>query len=367
MICQNCNKNVKKPLELYTGDWACPLCKKALSVSSIAVVVNRENDETFKLSELCYLRALKCQKDTKRYEKEIGMAIDNCRIAARMGNPKALIRLGYYYEYGYISADLLESFKIAYEYYKLVWNSMPEIAEKPDDPDYNDGCIKLRTAAAWHYLELLKKLPESFRRNGNLSYRDEKSKIKSKGISVPDDESAELAMEEDRVAHVLNVLQSCMSKEKSPLFGIMKLEKGDFEALCAVKDKSNKDDTPKLIRYAQKMLIVIFDMEDSSLQTIKRGEDLQNVSLNKTHYLYFFNEYGAHGISERKCAQIGKALKKGTGMTEYVPVKRIIEAMGKGGGQNDIIFSEDDVLMYRSRLEPFAHATGDLVNSVVNR
>ncbi|MDE7165309.1 MAG: hypothetical protein K2O04_07815 [Clostridiales bacterium] len=365
MICQKCSKNIK-PLELYNGDWACPLCKAVLSIKSIAVKVNKENDDTFKLSELCYLRALKCQNSSAKYEREIGTAIDYCRAAARMGNPKALIRLGFYYEHGYISADASESFRIAYEYYKLVWNSVPEMDERLPDRDYAESCKKLRSAAAKHYLELLKKLPESYRRVGNLNYVDEKAKIIAKGLTVPDDDGTDSLIEENRIAHVMNILQSCFSKERSPLFGVIRLERGEYGDLREVSS-SAKRNSSKIVDIAKKLLIVLFDADSGDFRTVKTADDSKDIDADNAYYLYFFNAYGQHDISERKCVKIGKALRKSTGLGEYSGVKRIIDAMSRSVTQTDYIFSEDDVLMYKSRLEPFGHATDDLINAVANK
>lgn len=364
MICQKCNKNIK-PLELYNGDWACPSCKSVLSIKSIAVKVNKDNDDTFKLSELCYLRALKCQKDAGRYEREISTAIDYCRTAARMGNPKALIRLGFFYEYGYITADVYESFRIAYEYYKLVWNSMPEMEDRLPDRDYAESCKVLRSAAAKHYLELLKKMPESVRRVGELNYHDERAKIIEKGLSVPDDD-VESPIEENRIAHVISILQSCFSKDRSPLFGVIRLENGEYGELRSVMG-SGKSGSSKIVEFAKKLLIVLFDADSGDFRTLKTADDSKDIDGNSAYYLYFFNAYGRHGISERKCVSIGKALRKSSVIGEYSAVKRIIEAMGRNVVQTDYIFSEDDVLMYKSRLEPIWHATDDLINNVVNK
>lgn len=365
MICQKCNKNIN-PLELYNGDWACPSCKAVLSVKSIAVKVNKENDETFKLSELCYLRALKCQKDAVKYERELGMAIDYCRTAARMGNPKALIRLGFYYEYGYITSDAFESFRIAYEYYKLVWNSSPEMDDRLPDRDYAESCKKLRSAAAKHYLELLKKMPESSRRVGELNYHDEKSKIIAKGLTVPDDDGTDPIIEENRIAHIIGTLQSCFSKERSPLFGVIRLEKGEFGELRQVGN-TGKSTSSKIVEIARKLTIILFEADSGDFRTLKTADDCKNIDADNAYYLYFFNAYGQHGISERKCVKISKALRKSSGLGEYTGVKRIVEAMGRNVAQTDYIFSEDDVLMYKSRLEPMWHATDDLVNAVVNK
>ncbi|MDE6201594.1 MAG: hypothetical protein K2M47_06950 [Clostridiales bacterium] len=366
MICSNCNKNIVKPLELYNGDWACPSCKAVVSIKSIAVKVNKENDETFKLSELCYLRALKSQKDAALYERELGMAIEYCRTAARMGNPKALIRLGFYYEHGYISADITESFRIAYEYYKLVWSTMPEMEERPADRDYAESCIKLRSAAAKHYLELLKKLPESFRHVGELNYHDEREKIIALGLTIPDDDGAERVVGESRALHVLSVLQTCFNKERAPLFGIMRLGRGEYVELSAIRANGKHSDS-KLLTFARKMLIVLFDADNGEFRTIKTEEDVNAIEPDSAYYLYFFNGGGSHGISESKCRRIAKTLRQNSGLGEYTGIKRIIDAMSGAAVQTDFVFSEDDVLMYKSRLESFAHATEDLINKVAKQ
>lgn len=365
MICQNCNKNIVKPLELYNGDWACPLCKTTLSIKSIAVRVDKENDETFKLSELCYLRALKNAKDVKRYNAEMRKALEYCRTAARMGNPKALIRLGYFYEYGYISADAFESFKIACEYFKLVWNSEPEMAENPGDPDYSVSCIKLRTAAARRYLELVKKRFGVNRTTGGPSYGEEKAKITAKGIKVPDDPDDVELLGEDRVAHVMGILQSCYSRDRAPLFGVAYLDKGEFGLLCEAKEPGDKQ-SPRLVGLAQKLAIVLFSADTGDMQAIKKAEDCKRISPDKAYYLYFFNSGGKHKISERKCHAVMRALRSGT-FDEYGNVKRIIEVMGRTMEQSDYIFSADDVLMYKSRFESIRHATEDLINAVCSR
>ena len=360
MICPHCSKNIVKPLELYNGDWACPSCKNTVGIQSITVKVNKENDETFKLSELCYLRALKKQKDIAGYERELAMAIEYCRTAARMGNPKALIRLGFFYERGYISADAMESARIAYEYYKLVWGSMPEMAERPADRDYAESCKKLRCAAAKLYLELLKR-NDSFRRAG-IDYAAERAKIIEKGLTVPDDDGVERMIEDSRISRVISVLSSCYNRERAPLFGIMRLDKGEYGLLRDVK--TDKGDDCKLLEFAKKLLIVLFDADSGDFRTVKTESDAIDIEGGGAYYLYFFNAGGAHSISEGKCLRIADTLRRSSGLGEYTGVKRIIEAMGRSVIESDMIFSVDDVLRFKSRLESFSHATDDLINSI---
>ncbi|MCH5153893.1 MAG: hypothetical protein J1F71_01640 [Clostridiales bacterium] len=365
MICQNCNKNIVRPLELYNGDWACPSCKATVGIQSIAVKVNKDNDDTFKLSELCYLRALKCRNDPSKYQKEINRAIEYCRSAARMGNPKALIRLGYFYERGYITADATESARIAYEYYKLVWSNTPEMEERPADRDYADSGKKLRSAAAKLYLELLKKLPASFKRVGEFDYKRERVKILELGLTVPDDDGADRAVGDDRISRIVGVLQSCYNEDRPPLFGIMRLEKGEYSELKAViGGKSGKES--KLLEFAKKLLIVMFDADIGDFRTIKTKDDSEELDDDRAYFLYFFNAGGRHTLPTSKCRKISDTLRKSGTLGEYTDVKRIIGAMSRSVIQADMIFSVDDVLRYKSRLEPFWHATDDLINSIEN-
>lgn len=367
MICRNCNKQIARPLELYNGDWACPLCKKVLNVKSVDVTVTAENDETFKLSELCYLRALKRLAEkpgAMQYDMLIETAVEYCRIAARQGNPKALVRMGYYYEYGYLTADATESMRLAYEYYRAVWSSSPAVEYKSDDPDYADNCRKLRDIAANRYLDIIKRIPGSHNGSGDLGYRDEKQKILAKGLSVTDDDMDD-ALGMDRISHVMGVLQSCFSSDRSPLFGIMRLSEGEFGTLRAVTDGGSKG-AAKIVRFAKKITVVLFDVNDGSFKTIKTADNCNAVDGDRAYYLYFFNENGDHGISKRACAKIGKVLRKSDVFGEYARVKRLIEEMGRSVCISDYIFGEDDVLMYKSRFESYDHATDDLINSVIN-
>lgn len=365
MICQKCNRNIVRPLELYNGDWACPHCKATVGIKSIAVKVNKENDDTFKLSELCYLRALKCRNDQKKYESELGLAIDYCRTAARMGNPKALMRLGYFYECGYITADALESARIAYEYYKLVWSTTPAMEERPADRDYADSGKKLRSAAAKLYLNLLKKLPKSIRRVGDFDYVGARAKILELGLSVPDDDGADRLIEDDRISRIIGVLSSCYNKERPPLFGIIRLDKGEYGELKAVTGgKSGKDN--RLLEFAKRLSVVIFDADIGDFRTVKTKDDMDELEPDRAYFLYFFNAGGQHILSESKCRKISDTLKKSGGLGEYTGVKRIIGAMSKSVIQTDMVFTVDDVLRYKARLEPLWHATEDLISSIEN-
>lgn len=357
MICRYCNKQIARPLELYNGDWACPRCKKTLNIKAIDVCVTAENDETAKLAELCYLRALKSVGDKSRYDRDVSAAIDYSRTAARMGNPKALIRLGFFYENGYMQSGEQESKLLAAEYYRSVWTGAVRVDVKAEDPDYADGCVKLQNAAAKLYLELLKRSPDIASKS---EYAQEKQKVRRKGLYVPEDGAVE--SEHNRVQSIFNALESCFNEERSPLFGLLRIEPHEIDAVRSYRDGNGA--ASKLVTLAKKLHIVLFNVDNGGFQTVKTEDNLSSVSADSPHYLYFFNEYGAHGISRSKCAKIGKALKRGNALGDYAGVKRIIEAVGKNMCNADYIFTEDDVLAFKSRWESFERATGAFINSL---
>ncbi len=354
MICGYCKKQIARPLELFNGDWACPRCKKVLNIKSISVCVTEENDETAKLAELCYLRALKSSENKPAYDRNLSSAVEYCRTAARMGNPKALIRLGFFYENGYMPVGEKESRALAAEYYKSVFTGSVRVDMNTHDPDYIDGGKKLQNAAARLYLELIKKQADE------STYLKEKQKIMLKGLYVPDDSDVSVAAD-SRVQSLFKVLSSCASEEKSPLFGLLRVEADELGSVLGyIDDNKNK---PKIVELAKKIRIVFFNAENGTFQTVKTENNLMGLDRTMPYYLYFFNEIGVHDISRRACVKIAKALKKSNALGEYAGVKRMIGAISKSYNV-DYIFTEDDVLMYKSRFESFEHATGDLIDSI---
>lgn len=363
MICENCHKSVLRPLELYNGDWACPQCKHVLTATAIEPRVTKENDTAFRMSELCYLRALKTPAAKReQYDRNISDAIEYCKTAARLGNPKALVRLGYYYETGYLTANGGEGARLAYEYYKTVLSHPVPVEGEWQNPDYADRCRKVRRAAAARYLGLIKNTSANMRLGAGYNYAEEKRRLIEAGLYDAKGDEAFAAGYEDRPARIFALLQSCFSQEKAPLFGLVKLDKSVFGQLAGVREATDKKS--KLVRYAEKIKIVLFDADNGNLQEIKTEEDCKRVDGARAQYLYFFNENGAHSVSAGKCAAIGRALKKSDGISEYARVGAIQSVLAADPMRQDYIFSEDDIRMYKSKYERWSHATDDLIRSL---
>ncbi len=115
MLCTECKKRFQKPLILFTGDRACPNCLKSLFPEVTTPEVTVENHRLFSLSEdLFYMGYLLKEEGvpttSEERRRKLDDAINYCREAARMKNPYAMLRLGYYYSEGFITDASSDNF-----------------------------------------------------------------------------------------------------------------------------------------------------------------------------------------------------------------------------------------------------------------
>lgn len=363
MICEHCRKEFKEPLELYNGEWACPLCRENISVTLKELEVTHENEELFNLSEICYFRAVKAE-NRKDYQRDLSKAVELCREAARLQHPKALLRMGYYYDAGYIAFDRNEAFKMAHDYYKAVWtatridvNYTGGIAD-----DWGANGVKLKERAALLYLNLLKNVPEKYSNNSVYNYSEAKAAVIAAGLPVKlSDEGAE-NREEDRAVKVLDILESCKTGGRAPLFGVLRVDGETFKRLAETKDTGKKEKRAKLFKYAVSVDIVMLNEHTGNAKTIRKEEDVAAINDDEQYYLYFFNVGGKQPKAGNfKSAQ--KVIERENSRGEYGRVLELGDKAKALGG--DFVFYADDVLKYKSKSESFRHATGDLLNAVL--
>ena len=129
LYCENCGKEVEF-LERYNGKTFCSRCFRASEESSLTVT--KENEENFRLSELClfrYLTETESINSKKRNRRSIlEDAIRLCSEAAKHGHPKAVFRMGFYNEYFMEdSKGEAERMMRAFEYYYRVFDAKGEL------------------------------------------------------------------------------------------------------------------------------------------------------------------------------------------------------------------------------------------------
>lgn len=365
MECEKCKKQFERPLELYNGDWACPVCHASLALNSLKIVVTDENESVFKMSEICYLKALKCTGDKKNYNKFLSRAIEYCKDAAHSGHPKALVRLGYLYDAGYFSVDSSEAFKMAYEYYRAVWNGIiNDMRGAKTDGAYESGGLQVKKSAARLYLNLLKNAPPKMRAHQRYRYESELSAVLSSGLAVEAESFGEAATETDRCSKIYEILESCFSKERAPLFGLILIDSAEFKELTSVNESAKNGTRKKLIHIAEKVTLRLIDIRDGNSRAIKNARDLQDVQ-SGTYCLYFFNTNGRHTLSYGNINAVKRALEKGDALTEFVKINELIGLICNSD-YTDYVFSDDDIIVHKSKAESIAHALSDMIKTVQN-
>ena len=148
MKCTTCGKEVT-PLELYDGTWSCPSCRNPLVDHLDQFVINYDNEELFTQSEILYSNWL-FNNDGSTGLSSIDKAVRLCRESARMGNPKAIARLAFYYDKDYVGRECSETtrFKIAFNYYSMICYSGLDEASRADGDLYDtDACEHSRRAS----------------------------------------------------------------------------------------------------------------------------------------------------------------------------------------------------------------------------
>ena len=236
MICTggDCQERIKEPLELFDGSLACPHCACILKHN---FAVTEQNDNLFRLSQAYYFQYLAMaaavdksveQKKLAAIQKKLEIAVKYCRDAARLGHPEACVKLGFYWETGYMQKrESVERFKMAFRYYDEVVQ-MDERAltlERDDggavvarDYEKNEKILAVKREAAVRLLRLLAEAGEDLQNmmGFNLAALTERLKF-----AVGD--SGETAITEQQPSREEFVLRTLKDAKKNagdaPVFG----------------------------------------------------------------------------------------------------------------------------------------------------
>ncbi len=365
MQCEKCKNEFERALELYNGDWYCPYCHEILALSDLKLVVTDANEDAFKMAEICYLRALKTPAAEKiNYNEMLVKAIEFCREAARSGHPKALVRMGFFYDSGYFAIDETEAFKQAYEYYRAVINGKISDIRSKKTVEYSEGGAKVKRSAAKLYLNLLKNAPENMRKFEKYDYFSELKRLKEAGLYFGGDDFVKSSVTADRAPRVMEILQSCFAKERPPLFGLLMLKGGDFTQLCSATVKTRGGSKKQIITIAEKVSLYLIDVTSGAPRAIKTFRDLFVEEEGRDYCLYFFNTNGKHLMSAAGLNAVKRSLEKGDSITDFARVNMLISSISRGVDCADYVFTADDILIHKSKAESVSHALGDLIKTV---
>jgi len=376
MKCGNCNQDIDRPLELYDGRWCCPHCKKdVFPDTDTELEINALNRELFVRSEEYYFKWLTSSNEDKRTRfKYLDKAVNLCYEAAFMFHPSALMRMGYYYDRGYVDFNTgsAERWRVAYFYYKAVLFNVHRGVHTPEGDDrYVDELTDIKLQCAGYLIDMLKNVPREIavkrQFDGYESLDELRAALAEKITDLGGDYDkfellyGERAEDEDAASVAFATLRSCTDEERAPVFGIFKLSKEECVRLFSEEDNgfSVLESIGRDLRL--KMAKAYDDKEiDGKFYELKNSNAVaQYVSdcPDSGVYMCFVNARGGHKyLKKRTIAGIAKCLED----NGNADIKRLIKA----GRYNSCVFYDDDFYKYSEKGRTSKKETDKFVSDV---
>ena len=350
MICTNakCRKKIDAPLELYDGRWACPHCQKEINAAT-DFAITPESSELFVLSERYYFKWLTGNPRNRiaEWNNTIGMAVDLCKKAAMLGDPRAITRLGYYYDKDYVEIERSEAerCRIAFLYYSSVC-----YATTGGGIDA-ESWKSIREYAATLMLEMLAYAPVELMQEEKYRFEYNCEKIKNK-LGITFDKGNYKAPTIGRVERFLGTLHSCFSPVRAPLFGIFRLSGKElcdaFEVSAKKQGSEETKSISTLIKDGLKLCYVKTKEISEDGEFVRLSGDRHiSQSLNKLKeenpavHVFFFNRCGKHRFFNRSELRHIDDLLSARG---YALVTKLLDVRK----DRDYTIFDDDVYFHKS-------------------
>ena len=367
ITCTACGKEIS-PLELYDGTWSCPRCRNLLIDQQSELKVTRENEELFRQGELLYAQWL-FNRDGRANFSLVEKAISLCRRSARLGNPKAIARLGYYYDKDYIGGNFTETMrvKLAYTYYSQVCFSGLNEVETPPTIKMNWMDVCRQTAQAM--LFMLSQAPAEVQESKTYNVKANLERLRSNfgedfNFSGHSSGYYKLSNKE----RLFSMLLACVDKKRAPLFGAVRLTVGEVKEIYE-RSWPGDDKIESALGYIAKKVFISFikvaDLGSSSGMFNRLGTSssfermFDDLDESDMIWLFFFNNNGGHKYlgSKGKRKKVNSVLYE-NGVASDTP-KRLLQF-----GQTSFhAFYDDDIYQY-SQQKSLQDATRALIDQV---
>ena len=360
----SCEKCKRPLLERFNGVRFCPKCGQNVKINSLCI--NKENEEMFKLSEICFLRYLSPMKGALAVEDRKSLlsdAIRICQEAANDGHPKAVFRMGYYYQY-FMQKDVGESermrrafdnyWKICdtknqVEYYDLMDNKFTSETLTSAD-EYN----LLKKQAAINIMDMLFKYPEVFNSSqvADNRYKLAKKEIISKygsymGVRGKYDSKRNV------VKDIYNALASCYSKHHPALCGVFSITAAELRELLAIRVDAEKGYTHNADVMCEQLRFHYLVCDKNGKPDVNRQSDFYSIreavfptevrmSDSDKLYFAFFNKGGKHSRLSKKQADR---------VIENILDSGHLVALVGGSSHNEIVLYDEDIVWMKKVLK----------------
>ena len=366
--CATCGKDVT-PLELYDGSWTCPVCRNPINDKLGKFMITKDNDELFRQSELLYSKWL-FNHDGSASMTLIDRAVNLCRQSVGLGNPKALARLAYFYDKGYIggSGSRMMRYKMAYNYYTAIcFNSLSEVdTEEGADPvDWK----RMKEETAYALLYMLSTAPEEIRTGKLYNLKDAIDRAQNElGMTFNLDQSYNAEEQTTAASRVFDVFCSCIDKHRAPLFGAFLLRVGDIIELYKKPLPGKEDKVPYALYWLTTNKKVLFsyikseDVSDSDamfsrLSTQSSVEGMIDKYPDEEYvWTFFFNNNGGHKyLSQKKRDKVEKIIYGRVGTD-------LLKTMLQNGNRKSYTFYDDDIYQFMKQ-----NNVGEAVNTLIDK
>lgn len=369
ITCTACGKEIA-PLELYDGTWACPHCRNLLIDQQSELKITAENEELFRQGEMLYAQWL-FNRDGRASVALVEKAIGLCRLSARQGNPKAIARLGYYYDKDYIGGSFTEVMrvKLAYNYYSQVcYSGLSEVETESGVAKVNWHDVCKKTAQAM--LFMLSQAPAEIQESKTYNAKANLERLRSElGEDIAFNGRVSGYYKLSNKERMFSVLLSCMDKQRAPLFGAFKLLVADMKELYERAWPGDEEKIPSALDFIAKKAFISYikvsELTESSGRFNRLGtsssfermfDDLEESDMI---WVFFFNNNGGHKYLPRKGKRkaVNNVLYADAAATDTL--KRLLQ-FGKTSFHT---FYDDDIYQY-CKQKSLPDATRDLIEQV---
>ena len=369
ITCTACGKEIS-PLELYDGTWSCPYCRNLLIDQQSEFKVTAENEELFRQGEMLYAQWL-FNRDGRASISLVEKAIGLCRLSARQGNPKAVARLGYYYDKDYIGGNFTEAMrvKLAYNYYSQVcYSGLSEVETEPGVPKMNWHEVCKQTAQAM--LFMLSQAPAEIQESKTYNAKANFERLRSElGEDINFSGYVSGSYKLINKERMFSMLLSCMDKQRAPLFGAFKLLVADIKELYERAWPGDEEKIPSALDFIAKKVFISYikvsELNETSGRFNRLGTSasfermFDDLDEGDMIWVFFFNNNGGHkylnGKGKRK--KVNNVLYADAAATDTL--KRLLQF----GKTTFHTFYDDDIYQY-SKQKSLPDATRALIEQV---
>ena len=343
-------------LELYDGQMASLSTKKLISDSVPELKFTARGRELFALSESFYCKWLEGGGDYSLVEK----AVELCRAAAVLGEPRAVVKMAFYYDKDYLAVDRTEEFRcrVACDYYsKVVY--CEEVPKSFDGVSGESEWYELQRTAARMFVDMLAGAQKSLSdyADGKYSCAENARRILTKFGIESERVSLSANPLNDGEKFAETVLTSCKrNKKRAPLFGIVRLDPGGVRRVFQPKSEVMKicGDVNIWLDSGER----VFRVNNTSafftaLSQLNGGEI----------WIYFVNNnLGGHRYLSGKQRKDLCELMMKDNFARFIRLKDSADERGK----SRYVFSDDDVQFFiNGKLTSIKSALDSLIDRVV--